>query len=188
LTGRVDAGRSRRPGAGRPKGSPTKVVRLPISLANLARRLAEGTLRAGDINAFLDITEAPTAITVPLVGATAACGFPSPADDYLDRALDFNELLIHNPAATFAVRIAGESMTGRGLFPGDIAVVDRSLTPTNGCVVLALIDGEFTLKCYRASGGIITLEAANPAYPNIAISEETGLEVWGVVKHSIRML
>ena len=91
---------------GRPKGKPTQVVRLPVPVATIARRIASGGLHAGDINGFLDI-EARTSRTVPLVGATASCGFPSPADDYLDRPLDFNELLIHNPAATFAVRIGG---------------------------------------------------------------------------------
>src|SRR5277367_1050979 len=114
---------------GRPPGEPSKVVRLPLPVAALAKRLAEKSLRAGDINAFFDI-EARRAATVPLMATSAACGFPSPADDYLDRPLDFNELLIENPAATFAVRI--ESMTGAGLFPGDIAVVDRARTAVDG--------------------------------------------------------
>src|ERR1700733_4299599 len=87
-------------------------------------------LRAGEVSAFVRVEPQHTA-AVPLMASPAACGFPSPADDYLDGPLDFNELLIQNPAATFAVRIAGESMTGAGLFPGDIAVVDRSLTPAN---------------------------------------------------------
>ena len=87
------------------------------------------------------------------IEGTAACGFPSPADDYLDRPLDFNELLVRNPAATFAVRLASDSMIGAGLFPGDIAVIDRSVTPTPGCIVLALIDGEFTIKRYRPRDG-----------------------------------
>src|ERR1700676_2698273 len=100
---------------GRPPGEPSKVVRLPLPVAALAKRLAEKSLRAGDINAFFDI-EARRPATVPLMAPSAACGFPSPADDYLDRPLDFNELLIENPAATFAVRIAGESMTGGGCF------------------------------------------------------------------------
>ena len=178
---------SRKGIGGRPKGPPTKVVRMPLPIANLARRLADGTLHAGDINEFIDI-KTHARQTVPLVGMSAACGFPSPADDHLDRPLDFNDLLIQNPAATFAVRIAGESMTGAGLFPGDIAVVDRSLTPANGCIVLALIDGEFTIKRYCLIGGRIVLQAENPTYENIEISEEIGLEVWGVVKHSIRML
>jgi DNA polymerase V len=84
-------------------------------MAALAKRLAEKSLRAGDdINAFFDI-EARRPATVPPMATSAACSFPSPEDDYLDRPLDFNELLIDNPAATFAVRIAGESMTGAGL-------------------------------------------------------------------------
>src|SRR6202161_3066960 len=105
-----------------PPGDPSKVVRLPLPVAALAKRLAEKSLRAGDINAFFDI-EPRRPATGPLMPTPATCGFPSPANDYLDRPLDFNELLIEHPAATFAVRIAGESMTGAGLFPGDIAVV-----------------------------------------------------------------
>ena len=176
-----------RPGAGR-KGGPSEVVRLPLPIAALARRLKSGALRAGDINEFLDVAPR-TKLSVPLMASTAACGFPSPADDYLDSPLDFNELLVSNPAATFAVRISGESMTGAGLFPGDVAVVDRSLTPSNGSIVLALIDGEFTIKryCLLAGGGIVLL-AENPRFMNIEISPEVGLEVWGVVKHAIRVL
>jgi DNA polymerase V len=187
MTAREQSRRSRKGIGGRPKGPPTAVVRMPLPIAKFARRLANGAVRAGDINQFLDI-EVRTAMTVPLVGSTAPCGFPSPADDHLDRPLDFNELLIQNPAATFAVRIAGESMTGAGLFPGDIAVVDRSLTPANGCIVLALIDGEFTIKRYRLVAGTVVLAAENPAFADIAISEVSGLEVWGVLRHAIRML
>jgi DNA polymerase V len=127
-------------------------MRLPLPVADLARRLREGALRAGDINAFLDI-EGGARQTVPLVEGNAACGFPSPADDYLDRPLDFNELLIQNPAATFAVRLTSESMTGADLFPGDIAVVDRSVTPTPGRIVLAILEGEFAIKRYRGHCG-----------------------------------
>lgn len=178
---------SRKGAGGRPRGEATKVVRLPLPIATIARRLAEGTLKAGDINAFLNI-DPHDKTTVPLVMSPVACGFPSPAEDYLDKALDFNELLVHNPAATFAVRIAGESMTGAGLFPGDIAVVDRSLTPSNGCIVLALIDGEFTIKRYKKTATGIVLQAENKAFRDIVVPEECGFEVWGVVKHSIRML
>ncbi len=178
-----------RPNAGRPSGAPTKVVRLPLPVASIARRLAEGTLLAGDINAFLNI-DPQTSTTVPLVMSPASCGFPSPADDYLERPLDFNELLIQNTAATFAVRIAGLSMIKAGIFPGDIAVVDRSLTPTNGSIVLALYNGEFTVKRFRRSAQGIILSAENPDFKDIIIPEEEGstFEIWGVLKHSIRML
>ena len=125
---------SRKGIGGRPKGEPTRVIRLPVAVADIARRIAQRSLRAGDISAFLDV-EGASRVTVPLANARASCGFPSPADDYLERALDFNELLVHNPAATFAVRLSSDSMTGAGLFPGDIAIVDRSVEPTNGCIV-----------------------------------------------------
>ena len=117
-----------------------------------------------------------------------AAGFPSPADDYLDRPLDFNELLIAHPAATFAVRVAGDSMTGIGIFPGDIAVVDRSITAIDGLIILGILSGEFTIKRYRSRGAKVWLEAASPDYQPILITEDSGFEVWGVVKHTIRML
>jgi DNA polymerase V len=178
---------SRRGVGGRPRGEPTTVMRLPLPVANIARRLRQGSLRAGDINAFLDL-DGSRHQTVQLIDGTAPCGFPSPADDYLDRPLDFNELLIRNPAATFAVRLASDSMTGAGLFPGDIAVVDRSVTPTPGCIVLALVDGEFTVKRYRPRPSGAVLQAENPAYPDIEITPERSFEVWGVITKSIRML
>jgi DNA polymerase V len=172
---------------GRPAGEPTKVVRLPLPVAVLAKRLADKTLRAGDINAFLDV-EPQRAAAVPLMASPATCGFPSPADDYLDRPLDFNELLIENPAATFAVRIAGESMTGIGLFPGDIAVVDRARTAIDGSIVLALLGGEFAIKRYRRKGARVWLPAENPAFKDIKLNEDSAFEVWGVIAKSIRML
>ena len=175
----------RRVGAGRP-GGPSEVVRLPLPLAAIAKRMRDGSLRAGDINAFLDV-EARTTATVPLASMAAACGFPSPADDYMDRPLDFNELLVKNPAATFAVRISGESMRDKGLYPGDIAVVDRSRSAVSGCIVLGLVGGEFTIKTYRLkAGGAVVLEAANPDFPSIAITEASAFEVWGVVTGIIR--
>lgn len=175
----------RRAGAGRPRGIETTVVRLPIRVANLARRFASGSVRAGDINGFLDV-EALTHQTVPLMASTAACGFPSPADDYLDRPLDFNELLITHPAATFAVRVSGLSMTGAGIFPGDIAVVNRAITPYQDCIVLALLDGEFTIKRYLTKGGGVTLRPENHEFRDIVIQDGQEFEIWGVVTNSIR--
>ena len=164
----------------------SSIVRLPIPIVAIAKRIAAGTLRFGDVSKFFSVA-ARRSTTVPLVAAKVAAGFPSPADDYLDRPLDFNELLIANAAATFAVRIAGESMTGAGLFPGDIAVVDRSMSPTNGCVVLALVDGEFTIKRYRVRAGAVVLQAENKAFKDLIVPEEASFEVWGVVRHAIRM-
>ena len=175
----------RRPGAGRP-GGPSEVVRLPLPLAAIARRMKDGSLRSGDINAFLDISPR-TPAAVPLASTTAACGFPSPADDHMDRPLDFNELLVRNPSATFAVRISGESMRDRGLLPGDVSVVDRARPPVSGCIVLGLVGGEFTVKTYRLrAGGAVVLEAANPDFPDIAVDEASAFEVWGVVTGIVR--
>jgi DNA polymerase V len=86
------------------------------------------------------------------------------------------------------VRLASDSMTGAGLFPGDIAVIDRSVTPVAGCIVLALLDGEFTIKRYRPREGGVVLQADNPAFPDIEVTPERAFEVWGVVTKSIRML
>jgi DNA polymerase V len=174
-------------GRGRPRGEPTKVVRLPVPVIELARRFARRPMRAGDINRFLDI-HTRTKRVIPLVGSKVAAGFPSPADDYLDRALDFNELLVENPAATFAVRVAGDSMIGAGIFADDIAIVDRSRSPVDRCIVLALVDGEFTLKRYRRRAGKVWLQAENPSYKDIQITDGMTFEVWGVVSKAIRML
>lgn len=125
---------------------------------------------------------------IPMFASTVAAGFPSPAEDYLDRPLDFNELLIAHPAATFAVRITGNSMDGIGIYPGDIAVVDRAMTAVDGSIILAILDGEFTIKRYRRRPQRAWLEAANASYPPIELDECRAFEVWGVVRHTIRRL
>ena len=126
---------------------------------------------------------------MPLMATSAECGFPSPADDYLDRPLDFNELLIENPAATFAVRIAGESMTGAGLFPGDIAVVDRARTAVDGSIVLALLGGRIHGQALSQEGRADLAASREPGVSaNIELNEDSGFEVWGVIAKSIRML
>ncbi|MEA2950928.1 MAG: polymerase [Alphaproteobacteria bacterium] len=172
---------------GRPAGPPTKVVRLPVSVATLARVIAARGLRAGDLNGFIDV-ESRTKARVPLATDKVSAGFPSPADDYLESPLDFNELLIENPAATFAVRVAGDSMIGAGIFPDDIAIVDRARTPKDKNIVLALVDGGFTLKRFRRRQGRIWLQAENPAYADTEITGEMSFEIWGVVTKAIRML
>jgi DNA polymerase V len=117
-------------------------------------------------------------------------------DDYDDHshrgdiidAPDFNSMLVENPVATLAVRISGKSMTGAGIFPGDIAVVNRAREPKNGDIVLAVVDREFTIKRYRNRNGKITLQAENPRFADIEITEGVDFEIWGVVSSSIRML
>lgn len=173
-----------RKGAGRPRGTATKIVRLPIPLADVAKRIA-GTA-AGDV-AHVYSVDATRKLAITFASFSVQAGFPSPADDHLEPPLDFNDLLIENPSATFAVRIAGDSMIDAGIFQGDIAIVDRGKTAVTGNVVLALLNGEFTIKRYRRRSGVITLVAENKAYEPIRVSDDDQLEIWGVIKHTIRM-
>jgi DNA polymerase V len=126
-----------------------------------------------------------TELNLPLFSARVQAGFPSPADDHLERSIDLNEELIQHPAATFFVRVKGESMHDAGIQSGDILVVDRSLAPTDRKIVVAMIDGEFTVKRFRNQDGRIFLEAANDQFPRIEVSGDQELVVWGVVSFVI---
>src|SRR5690606_10303461 len=99
--------------------------------------------------------------------ATLQCGFPSPAEDFQQRRLDLNELLIQQTDATFFMRVRGVSMRDAGIDDGDYVVVDRSLTAKHGSIVVAVVDGEFTIKRLYKRRGVVRLMAANPTYPNI---------------------
>ena len=122
-----------------------------------------------------------TKVVRPLFSCRVSAGFPSPADDYIDQRLDLNELLIANPAATFFVRADGDSMTGAGINNGDILIVDRSLAATSGKIVIAIINGELTVKRLVQTTASCRLLAENPAYPDIEIDAESDFQVWGVV-------
>jgi DNA polymerase V len=125
--------------------------------------------------------EKRTSIRLPLVSASVEAGFPSPADDHLERGIDLNEELIRNPAATFLVRVKGESMRDAGIHTGDTLIVDKSLTPADRQIVVAMIDGEFTVKRFRKVNGRIFLEAANDSFDPIQVGENQELTIWGAV-------
>jgi DNA polymerase V len=122
---------------------------------------------------------------LPLFAATVQAGFPSPADDYLEGAIDLNEHLIRRPAATFFLRVLGDSMTAAGIHSGDLLIVDRSVHPGDGKIVIAVIDGELAVKRLYRRRGRIRLLAENPRYPPIDINDEQNLHIWGVVVHAI---
>ncbi len=124
----------------------------------------------------------------PLFLSNVSAGFPSPADDYIDRQLDLNEYLISNPAATFFVRVAGDSMIEAGINNDDILIVDRSLEPISGKIVIAVINGELTVKRLFKSPSACLLIAENPDYPDIEINREMELEIWGVATCAIHRL
>jgi len=129
--------------------------------------------------------ETRTSIRLPLVSASVEAGFPSPADDHLERAIDLNEELIRNPAATFLVRVKGESMRDAGIHTGDTLIVDKSVTPADRQIVVAMIDGEFTVKRFRKLNGRIFLEAANDSFAPIEVGENQELTIWGAVTYII---
>jgi DNA polymerase V len=124
-------------------------------------------------------------LKLPLVSASVEAGFPSPADDHMERGIDLNEELIRNPAATFLIRVQGESMRDAGIHSGDTLIVDRSVTPSDRQIVVAMIDGEFTVKRYRKHAGRIFLEAANENFRSIQIGEDQELTIWGAVTYII---
>ena len=120
-----------------------------------------------------------------LYSDTVQAGFPSPAQDHIERQLDLNEHLVKHPVATFYVRVQGESMNGANIHDGDILIVDRSLEPSHNRIVVAVLDGEFTVKKLHKDkdSGAITLlpESDDPNFEPILITEESDFEVWGVV-------
>jgi DNA polymerase V len=124
----------------------------------------------------------------PLFLASVSAGFPSPAEDYIEGRLDLNKHLIKHPAATFFVRVAGDSMTGAGIHPGDILVVDRSIEPRDANVVIAVLDGELTVKRISRREGRLYLVSDNSLYQPLEILAEMEFEVWGVVTSVIHSL
>lgn len=123
-----------------------------------------------------------------LLRKAVPAGFPSPADDYVERRLSLDEHLIQHRESTFFMRVAGHSMRDLGIFDGDLLVVDRSVPATHGCVVVAVINGEFTVKqlLYTPQGKV--LRAAHPDYPEVAVTAEHDFSVWGVVQWNVHRL
>ena len=124
--------------------------------------------------------------TVPYILSRVSAGFPSPADDYIENNLSISELLIKNQLSTFLMKASGESMIEAGINDGDVLVVDRSLEARSRDIVIAIFEGNLTVKrlIIKADGSAI-LKSENPLYKNILISEYTELEIWGVVTSSI---
>ncbi len=126
--------------------------------------------------------------SIPMVASLLQAGFPSPADDYRETALDLNSLVIQHPEATFYVRVTGDSMHDAGIRAGDILVVDRAITSTDKTIIVALINGEFTVKRLSLQNDQIVLLPANPRYRPLLITEEMEFQVWGVVTYCIHQL
>ena len=117
-----------------------------------------------------------------------ATGFGAAADDYMERGIDLNEQLVRNKPATFFMRVSGNSMINAGIFDGDIVIVDRSLKPQNGKIVIAVIDGEMLIRRYEQTINKLRLVPETPKLATIDVSEFSDFKIWGVVIHIIRSL
>lgn len=130
---------------------------------------------------------APLLLT-PIYSHSISAGFPSPADDYIEGRLDLNELLVNNKSATFFLRVKGDSMINAGIHHGDIIIVDRSVQPAHRSIVVAVVDGELTVKRLFSRSGVTELHAENPNYAPICLQEGQELSIWGVVTSSVHQV
>jgi len=168
-----------RKGAGRKPGNslygePTKVVRIPESKVEWVKQ------------ALLDPKRQMTEdYALPIYSHKVVAGFPSPADDYIEDKLDLNQHLIQNKEATFMLRVQGDSMKDIGIMDGDILIVDKSLNPTDGKIVIAAVDGELTVKRLSAKSTGTWLVPENDHYPPILVRPESDITIWGVVTATI---
>ena len=125
-------------------------------------------------------------LVLPMPEARVRAGFPSPAEDFAVNRLDLTQILVTHPQATFLLRVAGPSMREAGIDDGDTLVVDRAIKPRHGHVVVAVVDGEFTVKYLHQRAGRVKLKAANPTFPDIVPKDGQTVEVWGVVTSCIK--
>lgn len=124
----------------------------------------------------------------PLFTHAVRAGFPSPADDYIEERINLDEYLVTRPEATFFLRVAGDSMQGMGIQDGDLLVIDRSVTATPGHVVIAVVNGELTVKQLVRTADGHALRAAHPAYPDIPLVSDQELHIWGVARWAIHKI
>lgn len=187
-----------RKGAGRKKGSSvygesTQAIRIPETMLPDVKSML--TIRQQQFESFKKHASQlyypdnkASVISVPLFTGKVAAGFPSPADDYIEKTLDLNDLLVQKPAATFFVRAEGESMLGAGIHPNDILVVDRSIEPVTNKIIICALNGELTVKRLKSIADEIVLGAENPDYPDIIVQADIELVIWGVVTNVIHPL
>ena len=130
------------------------------------------------------ISDAP--LLALLIRNRVCAGFPSPAEDLGAKRIDLTQMLVAHAQATYFLRASGHSMVEAGIFDNDILVVDRAIKPRNNHIVVAIVDGDFTVKQLYQRQGRIKLKAANPTFPDIVPNEDQTIEIWGVVTSSIK--
>lgn len=186
----------KRPGAGRKSQytETTKTMRVPASrVIEIKDYLAKTTAQKMHHQATADVAsihmlDAQTHMQIPMALEKVAAGFPSPAQDSIDKSIDLNQHLIKNEVATFIVKVASLSMRDAGIDIDDELVVDRSLEAKHEDIVIALIDNEFTVKRLMIEGDLRWLKAENPDYSDIHLSDQQELIIWGVVTFVLKPL
>ena len=137
-------------------------------------------------NLILYRPDTSTRRELPVAGSKVKAGFPSTADDFLDTPLDLNRELVHNPASTFFVRVAGDSMTGDGIDDGDLLIVDKPVEAYDNCIAICYVDGEFTVKRVKMERDGAWLLPSNPHYKPIRVGRGDDFMIWGVVRHVVK--
>ncbi|ELS32317.1 MULTISPECIES: LexA family protein [Pseudanabaena] len=192
----------KRQGAGRPVGTgkyneTTKAVRLPVSIADeILEALARipqnlqnpQKIEPSTIVASIFSTNSDTRCRIPLYLNPVAAGLPAPTEDYIEGKIDLNRHLVKHPESTFLVRVIGDSMLDAGIHPSDLLVVDRAIEPISGKVVIAVVNGELTVKRLRKHRNKLWLMPENPNFQPIEIDENVDLHIWGVVTNVIHAL
>jgi DNA polymerase V len=135
---------------------------------------------------FLPNTE--NAKEIPFIAAGIKAGFPSPAADFDETKISIDQLVIKNETATFYAKASGNSMTGAGIDDGDILVIDRSIEPTDNKIAVCFIDGEFTVKRIKMEEDCVYLQAENPKYKSIKVTEDNDLIIWGIVTYVVKKI
>jgi len=169
----------------------------PFSGSDIGKRAASGGLpparmRQGPkepqtpVNIYGAVTPESSGEALATISTNqVAAGFPSPADDYLESRLDLNEHLVKHPAATFFVRVSGDSMIGAGIQSGDLLIVDRSIEASDRKVIIAVLNGEMTVKRLSLKKGLVRLLAENDDFSPVEVGDTVDFKVWGVVTHVI---
>jgi len=187
----------KREGSGRKPGSniygeKTMRIRIPFSLKPIVDDLLLAAIKSrSEIPSNIDLLGIPSitkSLSRPLFGHAVPAGFPSPADDYIEKNLDLNEYVDASNPALFYCRVVGDSMIGAGILDGDIIAVDKSMTANNNDVVVAVVNNELTVKRLSKKGKQIALHPENVDFPIIEISGEMELIIWGVVTNVIRKI
>ena len=132
------------------------------------------------------MTGSKVSLVLPVADGGIRAGFPSPAQDYLEGGIDLNKELVKNPSSTFFGRVSGDSMAGAGIEDGDLIVIDKSISASEGDIAVCFVDGEFTLKRIHIENDFVWLVPENPKYRRIKVTPDQNFMVWGVVTYSIK--